>query len=67
LRTYFKAWMILVAVGLMFMTAAIIVARWECPSESSDFVRFMWVASGLSGVAVLSIGAGLALWLWRTP
>jgi hypothetical protein len=58
--------MVLVAVGLAFLAAAIVVARWESPSESSAFVRFLWVASGLSGVAVLSIGAGLALWLWRS-
>ena len=67
MRNYPKVWMILVAVGLVFLTAAIVVARWESPSESSDFARLMWVASGLSGAAVLSIGAGLALWLWRTP
>jgi hypothetical protein len=59
--------MILVTSGVVFLVAALVVVHWASPWESSHNVRSLWVASGISGVGVLAIGVGLALWLWRSP
>jgi hypothetical protein len=64
LREYSHIW--LAGLGVALLSSAIVVIRWECPSERGDYIRNLWIATWLALPAALSVGAGLAIWLFRS-
>jgi hypothetical protein len=56
----------LLGLGAALLAIALVVAGWECPSERDDYVQFLWAASGIALLAVITTGAGVVMWLKRS-
>lgn len=53
------------AAGLILAIAAFVVSQLECPSERTDYIQMLWVATGLSMVAGMAVFVGILIWMSR--
>ena len=55
----------LLGMGASLVVIALFVARWECPSEVTEFAQFMQAASLLAIAGAVALYAGVYLWMGR--